>query len=151
MGELKTQCRECGAEILVATAQQNDGICMACKNSATPERARRRVLISHGIDPGANLPWSRTPWASEIVSILQRIIANEIGPAEASSRLAPLARDALGKGYGDKWIHPDWDVFYRVAQTNDAVERSDSDHATGAISRDEVHNAALKLLEEAQQ
>ena len=37
MPEPKTECRQCGAEILVATAKRTGGICMPCSQKANPQ------------------------------------------------------------------------------------------------------------------
>ncbi len=38
MAEPKTRCSQCGAEILLATAERNGGLCMPCKQRANPPR-----------------------------------------------------------------------------------------------------------------
>jgi hypothetical protein len=143
MGEAKVHCSQCGAEILAATAQRTGGLCMPCKNGGgAPEWARRRLWLKHGADPLANIPWHRSPWGQEIITICQTLVSGELGYVESSRRLAQLSEIVLDAAHGDKWLHEDWAIFYEV------LRFGARESIPGSYS-EQVRAAALKLLKEA--
>jgi hypothetical protein len=143
MSEPKVHCTQCGTEILSATARRTGGICMPCKNGGgAPEWARRQLWFKHGADPLANIPWHRSPWGREIITICDRLVSGELGCVEGSRALARLSETVLNAAHGDKWIHEDWAIFFKVLQygARDFIPANYSE---------QVRAAALKLLKEA--
>ena len=143
MNEPKVRCTKCGAEILAATALRTGGLCMPCKNGAgAPEWARRRLWIKRGADPLANIPWYRSPWSFEIITVCQNLVSGEVGCVEGSGKLARLSEIVLDAAHGDKWVHADWAIFF------EGLRLGASDTIPAKYS-DAIRAAALKLLKEA--
>ena len=116
---------------------------MPCKNGAgAPEWARRRLWIKRGADPLANIPWYRSPWSFEIITVCQNLVSGEVGCVEGSGKLARLSEIVLDAAHGDKWVHADWAIFF------EGLRLGASDTIPAKYS-DAIRAAALKLLKEA--
>ena len=116
---------------------------MPCKNGAgAPEWARRRLWIKRGADPLANIPWYRSPWSFEIITVCQNLVSGEMRYVEGSEKLARLSEIIFDAAHGDKWVHADWAIFFEVSR----LGASDTILANYS---DQIQSAALKLLKEA--
>ena len=116
---------------------------MPCKNGGgAPEWARRRLWLKHGADPLANIPWYRSPWASEIVATCRKLLSGELEVLKGSRRMAELSEIVLDAAHGDKWLHEDWAIFFEICGLG---ERD----AIPVTCAQKVRAAALKLLKEA--
>ncbi|NBV24714.1 MAG: hypothetical protein EBS05_22695 [Proteobacteria bacterium] len=132
MSEPKVQCRACGAEILAATALRTDGLCMPCKHGGgSPEWRRRQLWFQCGADASAGIPWYRSPWGGEIITICKGLVSGELDCAQGASKMAAYSEIVLDAAHGDKWLHEDWAAFFRI------------------IDSERVRTAASKLLKEA--
>lgn len=149
MSEPKVHCRRCGVEILAATAQRTGGICMPCKNDPPPEWARRQRWINHGMDPLASTPWYRSPWADELLKTCRQIVGREIDCLKGSEQMVGLAGNVLDAAHGEKWLHPNWEAFFRCVWDADEVRTQEQNIAAQDAYSSRVLAAAQKLIEEA--
>ena len=148
-----THCTKCGVQILTATAERTGGLCMPCKNGGgAPEWARRNLWRKHGMEWDDNIPWHRSPWGNEIVGICRKIVNGEIGCIDGSRFMVEFAGYVLDAAHGEKWLHKDWEIFFRAVWAADSLQVQVEKNSTIENKFSEpIRNAALKLLVESGQ
>lgn len=141
MSEPKVRCTRCDAEFLLATAQRTGGICMACKLGGAPEFSRGRLWIQRGADPNLRVPWYQSPWRQEIIDACRQILCGDLQCLEGAQKMAGFSEIVLDSAHGDRWLHPDWTVFY-------PGPLDFSDPTAVATWEDQVRIAARRFLQE---